>query len=154
MATKPSAVAQRTPRHNVPPTPVVAPTEALRPAPAVYQRCLRCGTDENSGSFCTWCQMAASDLIDHAHMPGGSSCPLGPYKNPSFKENRIPAKQAQLARDRAAWDASHDPAEAEPYIVRRWHHPENPRMAGDAKYLERHPDAVTIAAGTITSAAA
>jgi hypothetical protein len=108
-----------------------APPEALpismTGSGRLYQRCLRCGTDEAAGSYCTWCRTADYDLIEHAHPSalgerGRGACPLGPYKNPSFAANRMPTKQRDLAEDRKAWDATHDPAEAEPYIVRRWHH--------------------------------
>ena len=129
------------------PTSHRTPWDALDASPSgstqLFQRCLRCGTEESAGQYCSWCQMAASDLIDHTH--AFHTCPLGPYLNPSVEANRGVARQAQLAKDRAAWDASHDPADAEPYIVRRWHHPANPSIARDAVYLERHPDAATIA---------
>ena len=109
-------------------------------AQPLHQRCQRCGTEEAAGDFCTWCAMAAYDLIEHTHEGRkAGTCPLGPYLNPSNAENRTPSKQAQLSKARAAWDATHDPAEAEPYIVRRWRHPENPRIAGDPAYIDRHP---------------
>lgn len=125
--------------------PVVRPSAGPGGSTQVFQRCLRCGTEEIiAGPYCSWCQMAACDLVEHTH--AAHVCPLGPYLNPSNPENHTPSKQAHFARDCAAWDASHDPADAEPYIVRRWHHPANPRIAGDAAYLERHPDAATITA--------
>jgi len=102
--------------------------------------------------------MTAYALIDHTHAAqeggrgGDTTCPLGPYLNPSVVANRTPSAQTQLARDRAAWSATHDPAEAEPFIVRRRTHPENPRIVGDAEYLQRHPDAVTIAGRTTVAA--
>jgi hypothetical protein len=141
---------------NQPPTAQGTRNAALsRPSShpgRLRQRCLRCGTDESAGAFCTWCQMVACDLIEHTHADpaggrgGDTACPLGPYLNPSVQANRDRTHQSQLARDRAAWDATHNAADAEPYIVRRWHHPANPSIAGDAAYLERHPDAATIAA--------
>jgi len=109
-------------------------SEALAPPIALYQRCRRCGTDEASGSFCTWCRTAEYDLIEHTHMPKGGKCPLGPYMNPSFAESHSPAMRRRLSETRAAWDASHDPAEAEPFITRRWTHPA-------AKGAQRHATA-------------
>lgn len=143
---RPIPVSQVQPGTEAPPTAVVArsasPAECRQP-PSPYQRCQRCDTEESAGAFCSWCQMAAYDLVEHVHPSGGKrgnpACPLGPYLNPSVEANHTPSKQRQLAKARAAWDATHDPGEAEPHIVRRWHHQANPRIAGDAAYLERHP---------------
>ena len=145
MTVQPGQIAEP---HKVPPAPVVRVLGPAAPIHAPFQRCLRCGTEESRGSHCSWCQMAAYVLIDHTH--SGHVCPLGPYRNPSFEQNRKPSALAELARDRAEWDATHDPAEAEPFIVLRRHHPANPRIAGDAAYLERHPGTTA----TATTAAA
>jgi hypothetical protein len=89
--------------------------------------------------------MVGCDLIEHTHEGRkAGTCPLGPYRNPSNPAHHTPSAQAELASARAAWDATHNATDAEPYIVRRWHHPTNPRV--DAAYLERHPDAATITA--------
>lgn len=45
------------------------------------QRCTRCGTDEQRGSYCTWCRMEEYDLIIHEHA-AHNVCPLGTYTNP------------------------------------------------------------------------
>jgi hypothetical protein len=131
-----------------------SPSECTSPSQALHQRCQRCGTEESAGDFCTWCAMAGYDLIEHTHEGlKAAACPLGPYRNPSDPNNRTPGQQAQLVKARAAWDATHNSADAEPYIVRRWHHPANPRV--DDAYLERHPDAamITALAQRATSAA-
>jgi hypothetical protein len=107
---------------------VEAPVEAPGASPSSFQRCQRCGTDEAAGAYCTWCRTGEYDLVEHAHTSGGrrGSCPLGPYLNPSGQSVYGVGWKGhvrQFERDRAAWDASHDPAEAEPFITRRWTHP-------------------------------
>ena len=117
-----------TPRHSEAwDAPSVAPALYNSHSPNLHQRCLRCGTEEAAGRYCTWCRTAEYQLVEHRHPSavggaGGASCPLGPYLNPSSADNRTPAAQRRLVRAPAAWDASHDPAEYEPYITRRWTH--------------------------------
>lgn len=159
LAARPVLVSPAQPGTEAPPATVIprpaSPAECIEASGSLYQRCQRCGTEESAGAFCSWCQMAAYDLVEHVHPSNGkrgqSPCPFGPYRNPSFEANRRPTEQRRLAKDRAAWDTSHDAAETGPFIVRHWRHPANPRIAGDAAYLERHP--ASYGAALITKAA-
>jgi hypothetical protein len=100
------------------------PAESAGHSIGAHQRCLRCGTEEISGSFCTWCRTAEYELIEHRH-DGGSGCPLGPYLNPSTRPS---SRNLQLlAVQLRAWEASPAAREAERYVTRRWTHPASGR---------------------------
>lgn len=86
--------------------------------PAGFQRCLRCGTDEAAGSYCTWCRTAEYELVVHRHKAKGGACPLGPYRNPG------PALIAGKAKAdaAAAFNRANPPDLSSDFITRRWTH--------------------------------
>jgi hypothetical protein len=106
-----------------------------------YQRCLRCGTDEWSGAYCTHCRTAEYDLIEHRHYGVGQgnarACPLGPVENPG------PARRSQrsLAVNRR-FLADPIPPAAETYVIRRWtHRPPRQNGSGRPRRSEVAPEA-------------
>lgn len=88
-----------------------------------FQRCLRCGTDEARGSYCTWCRTAEYELVDHRHGSGRDSCPLGTYRNPG-RATSGPAIEAALVYNR-----TNPPDLSSPYVADRRRHPARLRLS-------------------------
>jgi len=112
-----------------------------------YQRCLRCGTDEASGGYCTFCRWQEYELIEHNHfgVGEGSGCPLGQVDNPGPARTFAHSKRAEEVNLRFLADPIPDGAEQ--YVIRRWVHPQNP----DVAVLERPAVAAAVTDGARAS---
>jgi hypothetical protein len=95
-----------------------------------FQRCLRCGTDEYSGSYCTFCGTAEYELIEHRHVTtdgraGKAFCPLGQVRNPGPAKLHGKAGIDAAAEVNRRWLANPVPPGADQYVIRHRTHPLN-----------------------------